>query len=81
MPAFENVCMRYAFKDFKKGSEPDTLLFTMRDSIFTLNFRTGLMESVFRFDPPFDSQPNFFSMNSSQNIFVIASENDALWYN
>ena len=78
IPEFTQVCMQYHFKDYPEGAEPDTLIFSKRDQIFQLNFQTSAITTLYKFKTSLNRQPLFFRPNIEQNVFVIASPEDAV---
>ena len=59
----------------------DTIIFAKIDEIFEMNFETGDIKTVYKFKVPFTRQPEFFSMNDEQTVYVAASSSDGIYYN
>lgn len=64
LPIFKQVAMQYHFKNFAKGQSPDTIIFAKPDCIFTINFETEAITTLFTFDVPLTKQPSFFQTNT-----------------
>lgn len=77
LEAFEKVSMDYYF--YEKAAS--CLLFCRNDKIFTLNFRTKQLKTLFRFKNELGRQPEFFNPNQDHTIFVCASPTDGIYVN
>ena len=77
---FDAVCMNFFFKKVSVGN-PDTLLFTKEDLIFSFNFETEEIKIEYNIINSFDTQPDFFDMDDSQNLILVSNETDSLWIN
>ena len=66
--------MQYYFvnKD-TNGTERDSILFAKIDQIFTLNFETDEVTTIYKYETKFQMQPMFFRANNFQDILVVAS--------
>ena len=73
---FYNVCMDYHFQK-KQGEEFDSIIFAKKDQVFTLNFETSKISSLYRFKHSFIYQPFYMTMNDNQSIYMISSQEDS----
>ena len=81
LPIFSQVAMQFYFKKVEPGKDPVSIIFAKPDCIFEINFENEVVTTVFKFDDPLLSQPNFFQMNSDQTIFVLSSDIDGIYVN
>ena len=79
-PAFVKVCTEFHFVD-SKAQDRDKILFTNRDSVFILNINTGDISVLYKFKKPLSRQPANFDINDSQDIFIVASQDDGIYVN
>lgn len=56
-----------------------TIVFASSDSIFELDFNTGRVKIVYRFNERLNKQPEFFLFDDEQICAVIASQEDCLY--
>ena len=65
---------------FKKGEtlERTTLLFCNTQQIFSMNFITKETKTIYKFEKPFRTQPQYFECANLQKIFIISNEDDCL---
>jgi hypothetical protein len=80
LPIFDKVCIQFHFKKGKPGIY-DTIIFSKIDCIFEMNFETSATKVIYKFQVPLTRQPEFFSLNDEQTIFVTASSTDGIHYN
>lgn len=77
MPMFQSpTCMNYHFVDRPMTLERNKIIFCKRDQIFTLNFDTKEVETIYRFETPLVRQPTQFVPNENQTKFMISSPSD-----
>tara|TARA_B110000285_G_C15117245_1_gene614851 strand:+ start:1192 stop:1995 length:804 start_codon:yes stop_codon:yes gene_type:complete len=80
MSFFDNVCTVFYFKNDPMAKKINTIIFSKKDSIFEMNFDTKKTNTLYKFKTPLLSQPEFFCMNDKQNVFIVASPDDGLYY-
>lgn len=78
---FTKISMQFIFKIMKYNREPDTLIFARQDKIILLNFMTEQIYDLAVFDMPLLSQPEFFLMTDDQDIAIIATPQDGIYFN
>ena len=65
----------------ENGSEDlDSIMFVKKDQIFTLNFVTLEIDQVTQFKQALSQQPIYFAPDDEQKNFIIASENECIFY-
>lgn len=75
---FNKVCMQFFFKKTQDPTDdPDTLIFCKADLIFQMNFEFEKIDVIYKIPNPLLNQPNFFVTNRKQDIFCVASNEDA----
>jgi len=47
--------------------------------VFTLDFMTGELETIYKFKEPLRVQPQFFTTNDDQSIIIVSSEIDTIY--
>ena len=72
--------MNFYFKDFL-GPEPHEMFFCKSTEFFSLNIKKREFNTLHKFRPALLSQPQFYCMSENQQIHVLASINDGIWYN
>jgi len=80
-PEFIDISMQFQFKLTKKDKEPTTLIFARQDRIMEFNFETEEIKEICIFEVPLTRQPEFFLMNDNQQVSIIASIDDGIYYN
>lgn len=78
IPIFTQVCMNFHFQ-IKNGIERDTIIFAKIDSIFSINFLTGEIKTVYKYKSELNVQPQFFKYNDDQSICLVSSNSDGLY--
>jgi hypothetical protein len=78
---FQKCCMQFLYKRTRRGEMPSTLIFAKRKLIFEMDYDDETIRILYSFSEPFGVQPSHFSSNETQDIFVVASENDGMWIN
>jgi hypothetical protein len=68
--------MNFHFKQTERAVK-DTIIFTKANEIFELNFITEEYTCIYKYPVPFERQPQFFSSNADQTIFLVASPDEA----
>jgi hypothetical protein len=81
IPIFDKVCIQFHFKKGGKLGVYDTIIFSKFDCIFEMNFETAAVKVIYKYQVPLTRQPEYFSMNDEQTIFVTASSSDGIHYN
>ena len=75
---FQSVTMDFYFNT---DDDSPTLIFAKQDSIITLNFENGEVETMYQFKDRLHIQPQFLTMNEEQDVMIIASEKDGIYIN
>lgn len=57
------------------------MIFATSFKLFVLNFETEKVEDLVTFCDPLNRQPEFFLMNDAQNVSIVASKEDGIYYN
>jgi hypothetical protein len=73
------VCMQFYFSKAPAGKDPDSLIFVKEDRVIKVNFNTNVIDTIYEFDNKLNRQPEFFQMNSQQDIMVISSQEDGIY--
>jgi len=77
LEVFKNVSMDFYFY----SKDPQSMIFCRDDKIFTLNFITKDVKTMYRFKSQLGCQPEFFNPNDDHTIFVCASPTDGIYVN
>ena len=70
IPMFTQVSMNFHFKA-KPGMHRDTILFAKIDQVFSINFETEEINTIYTFKQKLLRQPQFFKPNDEQKIFLV----------
>ena len=81
MKIFENVCMEFHFLVKPGTTHRNEILFARQCQIFKLNLDTEQTTTYYQYENPLNLQPQNFDTNLSQDIFIVASPDDALYVN
>ena len=65
----------------KEGFHRDEMIFARKDQVFKLNLETEEITTYYKFREPLNRQPMNFDTNTNQDIFIVASPEDALYIN
>jgi hypothetical protein len=57
----------------------DIPIFAKIDSIFSINFLTGEIKTVYKYKSELNVQPQFFKYNDDQSICLVSSNSDGLY--
>lgn len=69
---FEQVCMIFHFQK-SEGRDKHSILFAKIDQVFSLNFVTEEIQTIYKFEESLLLAPSFFQLNDNQSVFVVAS--------
>ena len=83
---FEKVCMQFFFRegDLPAGMEPHQIVFVKATKILQVNFNEEgdkVLETLRTFKKPLARQPEFFQPDVTNFKVVIASPEDAMYFN
>jgi hypothetical protein len=81
IPMFNKISMQFYFKNTTRGKEPTEIIFAKQDQLMMINFETEEITTIAKFVSPLSRQPEFFTMNDDQNVSVIASLDDGIFFN
>jgi hypothetical protein len=76
----KKISMRFYFKIAKGDRDPHEIIFAKQDSIVILNCETIEVFVVVKFNISLSKQPEFFTVNTDQTVFIVASLDDALLF-
>lgn len=77
---FQGISMKFIFKN-QDGLFRDTCIFANKDRVFELNFETEKLTTFYKFQNPLFVQPQFFEMNTDQDVLIVSSEYNAIFIN
>ena len=74
--------MRYFSKSFLFNNKnfEEEIFMCNEEKLVMVNFKTQKIRDVYTFENPLAAQPDYFLMNEEQNIGLVASSDDALWF-
>jgi len=73
--------MDFHFKLNRISQKSDTIIFAQRDRIIKYNFKMDRVMNLHIFSQPLFKQPEFFRLDETQKICMIASQDDSLYLN
>ena len=73
--------MQFYFQISKvKGEFSNSLLFAKQNKILQFDYMTECVRTLCEFTQPLSKQPQFFSLNDSQECAIVAETKDAIFY-
>jgi hypothetical protein len=74
---FDNVCLTFHFMEFGRQS----ICFANNRQIFEMNFQSDSLKVLAEFKTPLNFQPDYFVMSDDQQFVIIATPDDAIYFN
>jgi hypothetical protein len=81
IPMFNKISMQFYFKNTRNGKDPNEIIFAKQDQLMMINIETEEINTIVRFVTPLSRQPEFFTMNDDQNVSIVASNDDGIFFN
>lgn len=83
---FDKVCMQFFFRegDLEKGRDPHQIIFVKASKMLQVNFELegdAVLETLRVFKKPLTRQPEFFQPDNTNFRVIIASPEDAMYFN
>ena len=74
---FDNVCLTFHFMSFGRQS----IIFANNRQIFEMNYQKDSLNVLADFKTPLNFQPDYFVMSDDEQFVLVATPDDAIYFN